>query len=239
MVPTTGPNIPTVRRDHAPSRSPISGELYLGNGDGTFTRTRFEQEYAGVVDLADLDGDGLDDVLMDITWDGEPGIVVRLSAGGGTFGPRTIFPLHPDVGYAREFRAGDINGDGVPDVVVVSDVDIEGIAVTAVSSLIGQGDGRFAAPSAAPHLAGGENARYTGDVELADIDADGSPDVIVNGIAVVFGDGVGGFDGLHGIAGGTDAVPLDLDGDGIDDIASATPTLYLLVNHLDGGRDHE
>jgi hypothetical protein len=216
-----------------------SGALYRGNGDGTFTRTVLDQGYGGMVDLDDLDGDGLDDVLMGIEWFGEqPSIAVHLSVGDGTFGPKTLYPLHPDVGYATALRAGDVNADGMADVVVQSPVDLDRTDVTAVSTLLGQGDGTFAAPSTAPHIAGEGASRYAEDVELADIDSDGSTDAIVNGIAVVYGDGVGGFDGLHGMAAGADAAPLDLDEDGVDDIVSASPELYLLLNRLDGSRDH-
>lgn len=96
--------------------------VLLGNGDGTFgspieyssgvTFTTNRQVY-----LTDIDGDGkLDFVAIDNRYgvSGNNIIAVRHGNGDGTFGPEELYNTPGTINY---LSVGDVNGDGVPDVV--------------------------------------------------------------------------------------------------------------------------
>ena len=76
-----------------------------------------------------------------------------------------------------------------------------------MSVLLGAGDGTFAPAPAGPYPAANPD-----DVELADIDSDGSLDAIVHGTLVAFGDGAGGFAAHRAVLAGGDGAVADLDG---------------------------
>jgi hypothetical protein len=67
--------------------------------------------------VEDLDGDGLDDMV--VSSHSDPAVQVLLADGSGGFDPATPIPV---VGFAPYDTAiGDITGDGVPDVAMVDD----------------------------------------------------------------------------------------------------------------------
>ncbi len=105
---------------------------------------------------------------------------------------------------------GDFDGDGDLDLVTANDF------ADAVSVLIGDGAGGFAAPR---NFAAGGGPQ---SVAVGDIDGDGDLDLavahfFVDGVAVLAGDGLGGFAGPVSFAVGDAPVSAavgDLDGDG-------------------------
>jgi tetratricopeptide (TPR) repeat protein len=140
-------------------------QLLRNNLDGTFTdvtaRTgdaAFQSRKAVASDV-DRDGD-LDLVAIDAK--GE--LVVRLNLRQGVF--RTI-PLH--VSGAVDFAVEDVNGDGIPDIVVATS---HGLRL-----LIGKGDGSFL-EGADTGLGGATAPAAVRAVVLGDFDNDGFPDVI-------------------------------------------------------------
>jgi hypothetical protein len=126
------------------------------------------------VDIAagDLDGDGRLDLVT--TRDtGFGGLVaVALGNGDGSFGPVTETALR---GQPRGLAVGDVTGDGIADIVVVSETFYE------VAVLAGAGDGSFDEPLFYA-LAGDPSG-----VILADLDGDGFLDILVPipGVGVV------------------------------------------------------
>jgi len=80
-----------------------SDQVALGNGDGTFTLLPKLPTVVNVV--ADLNGDGLQDLLINY-----PGGVM-FGKGDGTFGPVVPLPIGGAV--------ADMNGDGRPDILFV------------------------------------------------------------------------------------------------------------------------
>ena len=140
-------------------------QLLRNNLDGTFTdvtaRTgdaTFQSKKAVASDV-DRDGD-LDLVAIDAKGD----LVLRLNLRQGVF--RTV-PLH--VSGAADFAVEDVNGDGIPDVVVATS---HGLRL-----LIGKGDGSFL-EGADNGLGGGAASAAVRAVALGDFDNDGFPDVI-------------------------------------------------------------
>lgn len=72
------------------------------------------------VALADLDGDGADDVLVGVE---AGGLVAGYNAGGGSFGPLPLEPALASAGggqvVASDAAAADLNGDAAADLVCV------------------------------------------------------------------------------------------------------------------------
>ena len=82
--------------------------------------------------LADLNGDGADDVV--IVNSGSDDVTVRLNNIDGTFGPHVRYAVGTTPMGAA---VGDVNGDGALDIVVANSGD------DTISFLLGRGDGTF------------------------------------------------------------------------------------------------
>ncbi len=138
--------------------------LLRGAGDGGFDLdvVRFSvggDPYRGMT-LADVNRDGHLDIITPNR--DEVAIVLRVSDGGFA-APEGIPAVGP-----FEVRVGDLNGDGVPDLVVATEPG-------PVSVLSGNGDGTFLSePIFEQRWAGGAKAVATGD-----FDGDGIDDAAV------------------------------------------------------------
>ncbi len=189
---------------------------------------------ANSVAIADLNGDGIPDlVVANVNQNGNSDlgeVAVLLGNGDGTFQPAVAYST--GAYRALSVAVGDLNGDGIPDLVVSNEcLNLQGPTCAehlgAVSVLLGNGDGTFQ-PAATYGI---EDYAYT--VALADLRGIGVLDVIVVDInpvgyecaaGVLLGNGDGTFqpvvDYNSGGFGCQSAAVADLNGDGIPDIVA-------------------
>jgi hypothetical protein len=145
--------------------------VLLGNGNGSFrpqvTFAAGLHPYAVVV--ADLNGDGKPDIAtVNVGTVADHGTVsVLLGNGDGTFQPQQTFDVGPY--YATALAVGDVNGDGIPDLVTTNFKYPTGL----VTVLLGKGDGTF------PHQQTFAVGKEADAVAVADLDGDGKPELIV------------------------------------------------------------
>ncbi|MFI5387917.1 MAG: FG-GAP repeat domain-containing protein, partial [Fimbriimonadales bacterium] len=150
---------------------------------------------------------------------------VSLGTGPGTFAAPTLFsmPGIASTGWPLGLHDGDVNQDGILDLVVVS--EDRNTNVGAVVAMLGDGTGGFAAASPASFVSFGTLDSIYGSV-LADFDGDGHLDAAAYGqrfLDVAFGDGAGGFGSVTTTAiSNGDSFPLvagDFNADGKADVA--------------------
>lgn len=164
--------------------------------------------------LADVNRDGVPDYLVANSYTGN--VDVRLGHGDGTFGTAASYAAS---GQPMGLAVGDLNGDGISDLVV-ADGGVNGYANYTV--LLGNGDGTF-------RLGGTYSINAdVNDVALGDLNGDTKLDVVITStsgeIAVLFGNGDGTFGSptyysVHGSA--QSATVADLNGDGRPDVVVA------------------
>jgi outer membrane protein assembly factor BamB len=137
--------------------------------------------------VADLDGDDKLDILTVGSYSGG-GIDVMLGAGNGTFRALAEAPSFADGTDA--VAVADVDGDGKPDVVAASSYEVDN-SPDNVSVSRGNGDGTIQSPAL---YAVGRNP-YA--IALADLDSNGSPDLVVadgsSGARVLLNHGDGTF----------------------------------------------
>ena len=165
----------------------------------------------------------------------DPGrsLAVFLDNGTGPFATPVVSPLP----YATGRPAiADVNGDGMPDVVV-SDWSTATIAV-----MLGHGDGTF---TPGPSFG---SISLPGPLAVADFNGDGHPDIAVassdsastsNVVAVYFGDGTGHFSGGTTTTVGSvywSITPAEMNLDGkMDLIVGGYPGIQILLGDGKGG----
>jgi hypothetical protein len=198
-------------------------DVLIGAGDGTFAApiTADLPANAGGIALADMDQDGVLDLVFTLTSDAEGSGLneagVLFGAGDGSFGNL----IRLDTGVApKDIEVADLNADGALDILV-------GNLLDRVSIFLGNGDGAFGEVQFVTDAPGGF-------FRIADIDGDGDPDIIAKGIGggipvILYNDGSAAFPEIQNFSlGETTSVAefdiIDLDGDDRPDLA-ATGTL--------------
>lgn len=177
------------------------------------------------VTIADMDGDGRRDI---VAVDGARGVVIARQLASGSWmvvrSPgvyRAASPEHDQ----RHVAVADIDGDGHPDVVTVAGIDRPAVTIAA-------GDGRGRVRAARMLRPAGLDS-VGADGQLADLDGDGRPDLVLatirsgrfrrsgRGITVLAGRPRGTFAAaMHpaAISSAGRVVATDLNGDGDRDL---------------------
>ena len=179
--------------------------LLLNDGSGHFTdvtashlppapgETRW-------VAFADVEGDGDLDLLVEAKLDNDPERLY-LNDGTGAFTDATAVRMPPIASEGAGFTAGDVDGDGDVDAVLLSFAERHRLYVN-------DGTGTFAeASSQMP-----SNATYGTAAALADLDRDGDLDlVIANGGGFIQSNSLHLNDGSGSFTGGGGLLPPDTD----------------------------
>lgn len=235
-----------------PSGTNAAGSLtaYLGNGDGSFhpsvTQSVPNATYFDRIAVGDFNRDG----KLDLALTTSGGAIVLLGNGNGAFHPAPA----SSPALASYPTIGDLNGDGIPDLVA----SVYGSAKNTFSVYLGVGDGSFRLAPSLP----------TADVSVGlvalihDLNGDGIPDLVFaasesvtsprNGTRVLLGNGngtfrLGSFIPSSGSYGGgavalgkfagndtldlltSDGTVLRSNGDGTFTIVATTPDVFLPV----------
>ena len=158
-----------------------SAGAFLGDGTGNFSLAPGPTPPGNGFDpsaVADFDGDGHLDLAIANIW-----LTVAFGVGDGSFARPATFPLGSAI-YPSAFLTGDINGDGIPDVMATAPT---GELIVALSD--GAGGFSGAVASAFPY--------YGYPLTAEDLNGDGKADLVVSvwGGSLLFlkGDGTGHF----------------------------------------------
>jgi hypothetical protein len=207
---------------------------FLGQKNGTFTQvsTPLDHPTFGIAALGDINHDGKPDV---ITFE-NPSVRVWLGNGDGTFTQSTLLDAPPQPLSPVSGTIADLDGDGNPDIIVISYPDETGLPYPLLI-YYGNGDGTFQDGVLLPLT------HSYSQIVIADINGDNKPDLILTDggvIAVIPNLGARAFGpeehyvAGHQISGLTVA---DVNKDGFPDIVAANAggtTVVVLLNQPNG-----
>ncbi|MEP7323415.1 MAG: VCBS repeat-containing protein [Saprospiraceae bacterium] len=223
--------------------------VLLGNGSGNFvaaTGSPFPVEgipHTHGIASGDFNSDHLLDLATD-SW-GNDQVEVLFGDRQSLFKKQGLFLKVGKRPYQR-LRAGDINLDGIDDIVTTN---TEGNNVTI---LLANGKGSFDEAPGSP-FPSGDNPF---GIAISDLNADHHPDLAIinspgsmasgkgiNGMTVLIGDGKGGFAMMKGSPFDAGKIPnriasCDINGDGINDIVTSdndSDKIYCFLMSKEGG----
>ena len=204
------------------SSGPVgSATIRLGAGDGTFGAARsyaMASGFSSAVNLGDLNGDGILDLVSGGLSGGAGVATVRLGVGNGTFGASTSYATESS--QTNALSLGDLNGDGILDLVTAGSGG-GGFATIR----LGTGNGTFGAATSYA-----TESSVSRSVALGDLNGDGNLDLVTSGASAAgaatirLGAGNGTFAAATSYAaesGQSLGVRLgDLNGDGVFDLVT-------------------
>lgn len=217
----------------------------LGNGNGTFngiTSYLMESGNTYSATLADLNNDGIQDLLTVGDGGGSGRLTVRLGVGDGTFGASTSYVNSSLNDYA--VAVGDLNGDGILDVVTA------GNNGSTAAAYIRLGTGSGSLSSATTFRTRNDYNSFT--LSLGDFNGDGNLDLVTGGdripggwLAVGLGSGNGTFSSIiSATISGSETVygstVGDFNGDGVLDfilVGDSDTTVEKAFVYTSGTRD--
>jgi hypothetical protein len=228
-----------------------------GTGDGKFTNLTSTtvnvpglaagQSNTAALAAADFDGDSKQDVVFATTPLGSNASTISVVPGNGdgTFAAQKDYP---NSGTVVALHVADINGDGKPDLVFISNSSTPGMTTqTAIEAMMNDGSGNFKPATqidAAANLAA---------LAVADVNGDGKPDLVVSAgnqftnatgsVQVYLGKGDGSFGKPSSLSAAAYPGALtiaDMNHDGRPDIVVSTtdtnsnPVLDVMLGNGDG-----
>jgi len=232
-----GDGIPDVISFSFGSGNPVRIHLFHGNGDGSLApKVTTDTAYANATSPSlRFIGGGLEILAGE-----RSGHLVLVRYAAGTLTTSTL-PAGPGIDLSSTF--GDVNGDGVADIIGADDDSPGGGPDEALYVTLGKADGTFGQRT---RLAQPRHVVLPVELRVADVDGDGRADLVVSdfrsrSIYVFLGDGRGGFaEGLAFDAGGpvNFFALADVDGDGRPDIVAANDdhTVSVLRNACGAAR---
>jgi hypothetical protein len=162
---------------------------FLGKGDGTFAPGKVVLQNVGPVNVADLNHDGIPDIVEMVMPAGSPPMVmplqyaVYLGQRDGSFTPQNTYPLNDGVlayqyTYYPGVVLGDFNGDGNIDIAAFQGVlGYSSVASmgwhTVLQILAGNGDGTFT-----PTYTISDFNQFIVPSYAADLNGDGKADLL-------------------------------------------------------------
>lgn len=225
---------PDVVLEYGDSPSALRMRVHANRGDGTFGADVLGDatgDLGALPLLADLDGDGVAE-LLGAEAAASAGLLVQGFTAQGGFAVRQRARFDEDGrGHALALRAGDLDGDGRPDLVVSEALE-QGGGRLVVLRADGRGGLRRGLATPTPTA--------LRDFGIADLDGDGAMDVIAISdrepwdIALLFGAGDGTFDSARNLP-SEQAQALVLDEDKAGD---RIPDVMLVVSGAFVGPDH-
>lgn len=226
--------------------APFLGVLYQSPGGGLEPMVTVATVSSQRVRIADLDGDGRDDLVSAGLEGVTGGLEIRRQGDAGALGPAepiaVTFGEEPD---ALELVVGDADGDGRSDLLVLGRDMGRLIAAPRVALLKQDGDGGFEPPR---FLADRLMPTFINAAAIGDVNGDGQPEVVIAHGAnrayewkpylSVFGreayDGGGSTDHVATFDAPSAVAIADVDGDGRNDAVVAHAGWESLSIHRQG-----